>query len=762
MEHASFIPSPALAAGLLSLFCGVSTAQTVSPDALSVEAKAIYTADGDVLLRWAPSNYKTWLWGRDSGFVLQRMTLEAADTILDPVAMNASIITVELAPKTQSAWEAAMALDSAAVGTAAGACFGDGFIVTPPGDSGSIFTAYNLNTERDNRFGLSLFAADISTLAAQVQNLYYKDENAAPGCQYSYLVRPRGITAGHIVRHALVSVRTDDPYEAPPPAEFSAAPGDSAAVLTWKQSATAEHYASYDVLRSADGGVTFEKVNEHPVTPMDHPSGEPADVITYRCKLADNTTSYLFKIRGHSPFGFDGPATPADTVQGKPKPLDAPIAVTAVTERPAGMEIAWEFPVALNGKIQGFRVLRAPEHEGEYAPLHADFLPAASRIHTDPDPGPTNYYKVEFTDLNGNEVLSLPRLAQPKDSIPPLPPGSVQGEAVGKDGVLKIRWSPSTSPDVMGYRVFMADRPGGEYGQITTRWTKDTVFFHKANAWSLAEHKYFRIRAIDFRENSSDFSPECAVALPDIVPPAPPVMKKTEPTAAGVLVTFAPGKSKDVQSHRILRKKKQEVQWQEVAVLDSLGPAPAVSWLDTTAETMHTYDYMVQAVDDAGLKSNSKVFPVKPTGSGVRPAVQELELKFSKPEETIQLKWTYHNAFGVAAFVIYRGTEAGALYEVGAVLPHKALTGGAYDGPDPIAAGYSGNSPVSTQPGNGQLSPLAFDLQQTGAPNTTLDAFYEYRDKAFLRFKTYYYAIGVRYADGSASPLSAVQTVSAY
>lgn len=760
MKHASFF-YPSFLTALFLFITGISGAQTIPPNTLSIDAKAIYTPDGDVIVRWAPSNYKTWLWGRDSGFVLQRITLEGGDTILHPADMNASIVTIAFAPKTQSEWEAAMATDSV-VGVAAGAYFGDSFMVVGPGNSGGIVTAHNINSERDNRFGLALLAADVSTLAAEMQNLYYKDETVLQDHKYSYLIRPRGVTGSNMVRPGKTSILTSSPYAAPPPVEFSVAPGDSVATLTWNQAATGEHYSSYDVYRSADGGATFVKVNEQPLTPMDQPNGEPANQIVYYDKLDDNTTQYQYKISGHSPFGFDGPATAPANVQGEPSPLNAQVAVKEIKELPSGgMEISWEFPAELNNQIQGFNILRAQEHEGAYEVIHPGLIAAAERKYTDPAPAPTNYYKVEFVDLNDHHVTSIPQLAQPKDSIPPAPPGMVQGEAVGTDGVLKIHWSSATAVDVMGYRVFMADHPDGEFGQVTSKWIKDTVFYHKVNAFSLSEQKYFKVKAIDFRENSSDFSQMCTVALPDIVPPSQPVMKKTEPKPGGVSVTFAPSKSRDIQSHRILRKKKDEVEWTEIAVLDSLGQQNSVSFLDTTAEKMYTYDYMVQAVDDAEQKSNSKVFPVKPTGDGVRETVQDLEVQFVKSEGFIRLTWNYHNAYGISEFVVYRGTEAGALYEVASVTPQGALTGGAYNGPTPFIAGSApGASPTVVN--GGMLPSHTFNLQQPGTSNTVHDTFYEYRDKEFLKFKPYYFAIGARFADGTASPMSEVKSTSAY
>ncbi|MBK7937989.1 MAG: hypothetical protein IPJ82_13250 [Lewinellaceae bacterium] len=598
-----------LVSGLLTGFCFTTLcpagAQTANPNVLGIAAKAVYTSDNKILVRWTPINHKTWEWGRDSGYNLVQITLEDNNGPLSSADQSASILQVAFAPKNQSQWEAAMLLDSA-VGVAAGACFGEDFTVSGPA-SGGIVTAHNLESEKDNRFGLSLFAADVSTLAAEMQNLLYRDETVSAGYRYAYIIRPGGLTAAHPLKPGRATISASDPYTMPEPAGFSASPGDSIVSLVWDQSAGAEHYASYDVWRSKNNG-PYEKVNKEPVLPASQPDGKDEKQLLFYARIENNTDSFRFKVCGHSPFGFDGPFSPIQTVKGVASALKATVRVLKADELASGMALTWEFPDSLNGKIQGFNLLRSAQHEGPYTPLNTALLGPAARTFTDPGPLPLNYYKAEFVDWNGNHVGSLPQMAQPKDSIAPEAPSAVAGEAVGEKGVLRIHWSPSPSADVMGYRVFMADQPDGSYGQITSKWTGDTVFYHTVNASSLTEQKYFRIKAIDRRENTSEFSPLCTVSIPDIVPPAMPVLKKTEPRPEGIAVEFVPSQSRDVKQHRILRKKKDDAGWLEVAVLDTLAGQTRVLFMDSTAEKMYTYNYMIQAVDDAGLAGNSKIF----------------------------------------------------------------------------------------------------------------------------------------------------------
>ena len=740
-----------------AMFGTLCFGQDIGPNTLGVMAKAVYGSDVSITLRWSPANFRTWEWCRDSGYVLVRVTLKGPGGPLSTEDQAASLLSIHMPAKTQSEWEAAMLVDSI-VGVAAGAYYGEDFTVATPGNEG-IITAHNINSEKENRFGMSLFVADISTLAAKMQNMYYRDTTVIPGNQYAYIIRPGGKTGANQIKAGRVSITAADPYDPPTPFEFGGEAGDSVAMLRWNQQAGAEHYACYNVWRAVNNG-PFECINAEPLLPTDRPDGQPEKQMLYYARLDNNTDTFRFRIAGHSPFGFDGPFSPVVSLRGIPAPLKTTASISTVTELSDGMEIKWEFPDSLETAIQGFNLLRAAAHGGPYIQLNAGLINRAVRTWTDGAPLPTNYYQVELLDANNNRVTSLPRLAQPSDSIPPDPPVAVSGSAVGGQGMLEIRWSPSPSADVMGYRVFVADQPNGNYGQATSRWLEDTVFRYQVNLSMLSERKYFKVKAIDFRENASGFSPVCAVVLPDIVPPAVPVLKKAEPQSAGVLVEFAPSRSADLHAHRILRKKKDEPAWTTLETLDSLGNQANVAWLDTTAEPMYSYDYMVQAVDDAGLESNSKVFRANWRG-GERAGVQQFEARFVKSEAAIRLNWKYSNAHGVSGFAIYRGFQPDQLYESAFVAQQQVLKGGQYSGPDPFAAGAAPGSAATAVTG-GHLAAGDFNLKQAGAPNVKHVTAFEHLETQFIPFRTYYYAIAVKFDDGTCSPLSAVRSVSGY
>lgn len=751
----------------LILFCigGHLSAQLSNDGPIKVQAKGIFTSNNTIMVRWAPTNYPTWLIGRDSGFVVQRLTISNASGPVPAEQMNSTLVTTILLPKTQQQWQAAMQTDPV-VGVAAGACFGENLVVTPPGTNSGIVSAQNLNTEKENRYGMSLFAADNSYNAAKMQNLLLEDNAVSAGFTYMYIIKPKASGANLFVKDEKIQVTASNPYTPPVIAEFVAEPGDSVALLSWNQSVTAEHYTSYNVWRSKNNGA-FTKVNAQPITATEQPNGDSPDKIMYTARLENNTDTYKFNITGHTPFGFDGPNSLGIEVKGVAAPLKANLTSLKVSEGSTGMVIDWGFPEALNNKIQGFNVLRSSTLDGVYSTINPVIVSNLRRKHLDAAPLPSAYYRVEFVDLNNNKIVSVPMLAQKADSIPPLPPVSVSGKAVGTDGTLLLSWPASKSPDAMGYRVFTADQADGVYGQVNSTWIKDTFYYYQVNAQSLTEEKYFKVKAIDYRENASTYSPLCRVATADIVAPSMPVMRKAEPRSTFIYVEFVPSNSPDVVAHRILRKKKDEAEWKEIYKIEVLPNKQLVSYLDTSALVQYDYDYMAQAEDDSKLLSNSKVFPAKNTSGSARPVVTDFKARFLKSDELIELEWEYPMVFGVSSFIIYRGLSQTQLFEVGAVTPQQTLVGGAYGGPNPFANNGNGitNDPYSPTPGtnlNANLDGQQFNVTQGGAPTTTNKAQFEYKDTGFLPYKKYFYAIMVKYEDGSQSPMSVVKNTATY
>ncbi|MCI5090727.1 MAG: hypothetical protein MRY86_07230 [Phaeodactylibacter sp.] len=75
--------------------------------------------------------------------------------------------------------------------------------------------------------------------------------------------------------------------------------------------------------------------------------------------------------------------------------------------------------------------------------------------------------------------------------------------------------------------------------------------------------------------------------------------------------------------HELQRKKNQDYLWETLTTLQAGEP---IYFEDSTASYQYNYDYRLLAVDDAGLKSSSKILTARPLASSVRGEILDLRL----------------------------------------------------------------------------------------------------------------------------------------
>lgn len=631
-------------------------AQT-APPALRIAAKAVYHNDA-IVLRWAPMDWDTWRWGNEQGYdVLRYTVIENGDT-LNGLESDSSLALLAsgLTPAPENQWEA-LADTNDLAGVAAGAIYGDSLDLLPPEGAG-LLTIYYKTQERENRFGFSLFAADQDFNVALQMGLAFIDTAVEAQSVYVYFVRPHGPDSLTEISPGFVRAQTDAAFALPAPARPSGTPGDSTALLHWRKNP--DCFTSYHVERSTDG-VNFTRINDLPLISASAPD-EDDGMLAFADSLPANGVPFVYRVRGYSPFGLLSP--PSDTVHvtGKAAPLAVLMSVTEIQEtQPGAISVGWSFPQADEDKIQGFDVYRAPSPEGPYVKLNTGILASSARAFTDADPNPVNYYQLRALDENGYELSSFPRLGQVKDGTPPSAPTSVWGQA-DPSGVVTLCWTRSPEPDVMGYRVFMANAVNSEYAQVTSVWLNDTVFYYRLNLNTLSWHVYFTVRALDYHQNQSPMSAPAQIERPDIIPPSPPLITDVTATPQGVQFSWKPSSSQDVLKHEFQRKTAGLPGWSLLAEFDDKNPLSG--YLDSTSGKRHWYQYRLVAVDKAGNRGGSRVVKAKPVNDGLRDPIQNLggQLIGGTPA-FVSLEWDYpKNNPDLTGFQIYRGLDTANMF----------------------------------------------------------------------------------------------------
>jgi uncharacterized protein len=223
------------------------------------------------------------------------------------------------------------------------------------------------------------------------------------------------------------------------------------------------------------------------------------------------------------------------------------------------------------------------------------------------------------------------------DTIPPAVPRNLKG-TIDQNGKATLAWNLGTDRNIIGYRVLRANDPTHEFMQITGHIHRDTVFTDSVDVNTLSRHVYYKIAAVNQRNQHSGLSPALELRRPDRFPPGEAVFFDVLVTDTLVNLKWHCSSSEDVAKQLLFRKKETEQNW---SLLDSLKPGVS-GYTDRNVETSVTYLYTLASVDSAGLRS-ADAFPVlaRPYDTGRRKPVANFTAAYNETSKTIVLNWNY-------------------------------------------------------------------------------------------------------------------------
>ncbi len=633
---------------------GLAQSPTVEKDALFMLGRS---GTNVIKLRWAPNNFALWQACIKEGVVLERYTMKRVGELRPPSERQKVVYPTQnpiLPEQDQTTW-AAMADTSDYAAVAAQAMFGSSFEL-----SNSAVTADNLSAlinraeEQQNRFSFAMFVADQSFELAKAMGLGFEDRNIGSNAQYLYRVYPAAEIAP-AVDTAYFLVSTDEPYLLPKVTELKAEFKNRQAIITWNKGRSQTFYSDYIVERSEDG-LTYQSIHAKPFVGLEQDPSLDAEYALRLDELPANNVPYFYRVRGRTIFGELGPAS--DPVQGMgidPLPTVFPEVSEILANDQGGLVLAWTFAPDANEKIAGFKVLRSSRAKGTYSVISGDqLMPATARSFVDELPMPTNYYKVEAWDAYGRKISSFEALGQVEDSTPPAPPQDIRGKVM-PDGKMVLTWKKNTEPDLAGYRVYLSNNPTTEFAQTTSAVVPRNYFVDSVSLNTLSEKIYIKLRAIDLRQNRSEFSEVAVVLRPDTIPPSAPVFKDVVASDQMVTLAWAYSSSPDIQQHELLRRPIDEGgNWETIHTVGYLDSGSLGSFQDSLAEKGMQYHYRLVAVDDNEHRTASKIVRSGIIDNGIRHGVSDVEVYADRRAKTIDLTWRYKAGRGFRHFEIYR------------------------------------------------------------------------------------------------------------
>ncbi|MDX1913162.1 MAG: hypothetical protein SFV22_16835 [Saprospiraceae bacterium] len=595
--------------------------------------------NGRVELRWAPADFATWQRGNQNGYIVERYDENGMVSLslqpLKPLSLE------DWASKTDTSnpWNKAAA--QLLYGKAKG-------LPQKP----TMAQVKEISQLQAYQLANALIAADLSSETARGMALAFSDPDVQPGKTYGYRIRLAAAQPGKNDT-TRVFVETKKTWESPQVQGLRAESAEHAVVLKWNKQLSAAHFTAFWVEKSTDGGKSFARLHTEPLFVSGFSSDGAENF--YVDSLKANYQSAHYRITGITPWGDVGKTS--TVVKGMGRDMTPPGGaenVKAVSHAANKVTITWD-AVVNPADLAGWYIRRGNDAAGIFTNINNKPLPPATRQFTDTEPFAfqSNFYRVVAVDTAGNEGVSFNAYCYIVDSMPPAKPIGFVG-AIDSNGVAFLAWEMGKEPDLRGYRVYVSHGPNREFRQLTTEPLLQNFYTDTLTLRTLSEKIFYRVAAVDYRWNHSEYTPVLELKKPDIVPPVAPVFKQYRVLADSVMLQWANSSSEDVIA-QVLWKKEGNGDWKMAAKFKQPFPDYFTDHA-LTADISTTY--ALEAIDDDNL-SSGKSNSISVVATAQRPVVQQLTVSFDKEQTQAKLHWKYPTQD--CRFVVLRGEIGGDL-----------------------------------------------------------------------------------------------------
>lgn len=625
----------------------ISSAQSIT-DTLAksdnrIEVLARVT-EREALIRWAPTKPISWKQLNRYGYILERYTIiRDGKTLAEPEARTLS--SAPITPQPLAAWEAIVQNnDNAAI--VAQAIYGETFNVT---GTDKIEAIVALSEDIEQRHTFALYTADQDFEVAEMAGLGFRDKTAAPNEKYVYRVISAVPEQVNNIQYGGVFQGYQDYEPLPKPIDLVSTFTDAATSLSWNFKIHRSIFTSYNIERAQEGE-PFRKINKRPYTLLNQAADERSGRIYYMDSIANNK-GYKYRVQGISVFGETSPYSEEAGGTGRAALGFTPFLTTKEFLDVNTVKLTWEFPEEANSELSGF-VLNRSDGQGETQEVLIKNIPPTARSVQYNKLLPSNYFTISAVGKYGSQKKSFPMLVQPIDSIPPRRPVGLTGK-IDSTGVVRIKWDKNTDNDIFGYRVFRGNLEDEEYSQITSKPIATAAFRDTVSIKNLNSNVFYKIVAIDYRYNQSDYSDPLTLKKPDVIPPTSPVFKKFNVDDGKINLDWAKSSSKDAVTTQLYRKENDSKDW----LLIYEGKNEVERYIDKDGKEGNLYSYTLIAIDESKLESSpSPSVSIKIPKTNKENQVRNFYGAANKQEKTIPLSWSYKDD-DVVEFELYKSVS---------------------------------------------------------------------------------------------------------
>ncbi len=592
--------------------------------------RLIGAAIGDsVVLRWAVANDDAWPRANIAGYLLERTELDLKNKVVGRSLQRITPDTIR--PWSYKTLEQKVNRKDTFALLAAQCLYGKAMRTTTV--SGDLIAALKeADTDLSNRHGFALIAADLSAQAADLLGWRWVDRDIKKGHKYLYLLHCAPLAGQAMSDTAMYMIKPEEylPLAAPAPPVLIGSEGHIS--LVWEKQ---PQFSAYYPERSTDG-VHFQRLTEKPYMewiPRERPN---RDSISYVDSVGVNYKRFYYRLVGINPFAQLTPPSAVSSsmaIDRTPPPAPEDVQLENIGEQQ--VKLSWRNPSGTE-IVQGIVIGKTPEPSTPVVRITETLLPPGTTEFTDESAWQfgTNFYTVGLVDTAGNIGWSSLMYVVMKDAGAPLQPRGLKG-SIDTSGLVKLSWSLGADYDLKGYNLYFANQADHVFIPLADTLITDTVFQYRIDLNNLTEHIYFKIKAFDYNLKESAASDVLELTKPDLVAPDAPVFDDYKVTENSVYLHWRPASSSDLAAQRLLRRNAGST-WTTLATLS----LEIRAWTDTLLAAGQSWEYAIQAVDDAGLLSEPS-FPVgvKIPAASKKKNVLGLKASWDEAKNQIQLNW---------------------------------------------------------------------------------------------------------------------------
>lgn len=623
------------------------------------------TYGDSIVLRWAPEDYATWRHINRVGMDVLRYSEDAPFT--------ADTLAHRLRPYTLEQFRQRYPTTDTLAYVAAGLLYDENrtrptATKNPPGTLGSLYEIYQ---EQQMRYGFALLTTEWRRDLADALAMRLVDKTAKRGKTYEYMVRPSEIdTTGHmIIRTGHISGLKNERYK---PEAFVTTLTDSTSAensvqLTWNR----KQYSTFEIERrwvgakgKASDTEEWQRVTNKPYIDMSpNELGQPDTLYTMTDQVP-RPGLYDYRLLAHDAFGDLTEPTKPFRVWVRDITPPAPPAITLITiDRRDSTDLS-------KGVFATFH-LRKDTIEGDYTGCHLVYyhekdthkqwrrlsqtmafsgsptetpLPYETEITLDVTGLSTGMVAVAATDTAGNTAYSVAQMLRLEDLKAPDTPTNLRAETNAEAGTITLSWDAPEDLDIDYYEVAYANDTTHRWVLATESKLQDTRFVDTVDVTANQKYIYYKVRAIDYSTNMSEYSAVLPVIRPSLMPPAVAHIDTTWVNDDGIHMRWITSAEHFVSHHLVWRRLRTDKAWTLLAVCnaDSLAQYDYELTLHDKPEYTREarYDYAIESLSYSGVSSGmSLAYSVRWEGDAVFELPLKLYGEYVENKQLTRLAW---------------------------------------------------------------------------------------------------------------------------